>query len=166
MEQMCSMKVLIRREFIVDVPVERAWEHLARVEAWPSWAKHIQSVTVEPQGKIAPSTIGVFHLANPLRSGSPGPKARFAMTEFVPKSNWKWVAKFLWLTVHYDHRFEPINDARTKIQFIIGATGFGKLVLGKLFAAIYAKNLDKAIPNLIAEMQSTDHDTTTHQGPG
>jgi hypothetical protein len=39
MEQMCSMKVLIRREFIVDVPVERAWEHLARVEAWPSWAK-------------------------------------------------------------------------------------------------------------------------------
>src|SRR5262249_17842921 len=98
MEQMCSMKVLIRRGCIADIPVERAWEHLARVEAWPSWAKHIQSVTLEPPGKIAPSTVGVFHLANPLRSGWPGPKARFAMTEFAPKSSWKWVAKFLWLT--------------------------------------------------------------------
>jgi uncharacterized membrane protein len=141
------MKVLMRREFVVDVPLERAWEHLARIEAWPSWAKHIKSVTVEPPGQFSPSTVGVFHLTN-------GMTARFAMTEIVPKNNWKWIGKFLWLTVHYDHRFEPINDARTKIEFIIEIKGFANLVLGKLFAAIYGKNLDRAIPNLVAEINA------------
>src|SRR5437667_5779905 len=77
MELVCNMKLSIRREFVVDVPLERAWEHLARIEAWPSWAKHIKSVTVEPPGELSPSTVAVFHLAF-------GFKARFAVTEFVP----------------------------------------------------------------------------------
>jgi hypothetical protein len=141
------MSVLIQREFVVDVPLERAWEHLARVAAWPSWAKHIKSVTLEPPTELSPSTVGVLHLAN-------GIKARFAMTEFVPKSHWTWVGKFLWLTVHYDHRFEPISDAGTKITFVIEVRGFGKSVIGKPFAAIYSKILDKAIPNLVAEMNA------------
>lgn len=148
------MSVLIQREFVVEVPLERAWDHLARVEAWPAWAKHIKSVKLEPPGGLSPSTVGVLHLANPLRSGWPGIMARFAMTEFAPKSHWTWVGRFLWLTVHYDHRFEPINDARTKIQFIIEARGFAASVIGKPFAAIYSKNLDKAIPNLVAEMNA------------
>jgi hypothetical protein len=148
------MSVLIQREFVVDVPLEQAWDHLARVEAWPSWAEHIKSVTIEPPGKLSLSTVGVLRLTNPLRSGWPGMKARFAMTAFAPKSHWTWVGKFLWLTVHYDHRFEPINDARTKIQFIIEARGFGVSVIGKPFAAVYSKNLDKAIPNLVAGMNA------------
>src|SRR5438445_4877015 len=70
-EVLCNMNVSIRREFVVEAPLERAWEHLARVEAWPSWAKHIKSVTVEPSGELSPSTVAVFHLAYGL-------KARFA----------------------------------------------------------------------------------------
>jgi hypothetical protein len=76
------------------------------------------------------------------------------MREFVPKSHWKWVGRFLWLTVHYDHRFEPINGARTRIRFIVEVTGFGKSVIGRPFAALYAKNLDRAIPNLVAEINA------------
>lgn len=87
--EQCNMKLSIRREFVVDAPLKRAWDHLARVEAWPSWAKHIRSVRIEPPGELSPSTMGVFQLANPLRSGWPGIKARFAMTEFAPKSRWK-----------------------------------------------------------------------------
>ncbi len=118
------MNVSIRREFVVDAPLERAWQHLARVEAWPSWAA--------------------------------GLKARFAVTEFVPKSHWKWISNFLGATIHYDHRFEPINHDRTKMQFIIEANdlGFGKFLLLKLYAAMYGKNLDKAIPNLVAEINA------------
>jgi uncharacterized membrane protein len=143
------MQISIRREFVVDVPLEQAWAHLARVEAWPSWAKHIKSVTVEPPGELAPSTVAVFRLTN-------GMKARFAVTEYVPKSHWKWISKFLWLTIDFDHRFEPIDHDRTKMQFIIEAKdlGFGRFVLGKLYAAIYSKNLDKAIPNLVAEINA------------
>ncbi len=143
------MNVSIRREFIVDAPLERAWQHLARVEAWPSWAAHIKSVTVEPPGELSPSTVAVFHLAFGL-------KARFAVTEFVPKSHWKWISKFLGATIHYDHRFEPINHDRTKMQFIIEANnlGFGRFLLAKLYTAMYSKNLDKAIPNLVAEINA------------
>jgi len=36
------MILLIHREFIVNARLEVAWQHLARVERWPSWAKHIK----------------------------------------------------------------------------------------------------------------------------
>jgi hypothetical protein len=143
------MNGLIQRDFVVDVPLDRAWEHLARVQAWPSWARHIRSVTVEPPGELSASTVGVLHLTNGL-------KARFAMTEFVPRRHWKWVGNFLWLTIHYDHRFEPIGEDRTKMQFIIEANdlGLGRFILGKLYAAIYSRLLDRAIPNLVAEINA------------
>ena len=38
----------LRRSFEVDLPIEEAWEHLARIEAWPSWTAHIRRVTVHP----------------------------------------------------------------------------------------------------------------------
>jgi uncharacterized membrane protein len=143
------MNVSIRREFVVEAPLERAWQHLARVEAWPSWAAHIKSVTVEPPGELSPSTVAVFRLAFGL-------KARFAVTEFVPMRHWKWNSNLLGATIHYDHRFEPINHDRTKMQFIIEANdvGFGRFLLLKLYAAMYGKNLDKAIPNLVAEINA------------
>ncbi len=36
------MITLIRREFTVELPLEKAWQHFARVEQWPSWTKHIK----------------------------------------------------------------------------------------------------------------------------
>jgi hypothetical protein len=145
----------LTREFLVNVPLQRAWDHLARVEVWPSWAKHIKSVTLEPPGALSPCTVGVFHLTN-------GMHARFAMSEFLPPRSWKWIGKFLWFTIHYDHRFTPINDQQTKITFIIEVEGFGKSVFGKLFLAIYRKHLDRAIPNLIAEMNASLDDAKPH----
>src|ERR1700730_9326553 len=43
---------LVRRTFEGDVSVSLAWAHLARVEMWPSWAKHIRSVTLTPPGTL------------------------------------------------------------------------------------------------------------------
>jgi hypothetical protein len=40
----------------------------------------------------------------------------------------------------------------TKLIWNVGATGFGGSIFGKPFAAIYKRNLKRAIPNLIAEM--------------
>ena len=76
------------------------------------------------------------------------------MTEFNPYHDWKWVAGFLWLTCHYDHRFEELNPMRTKLSWVIEANGFGKSVIGRLFAKIYSKNLDRAIPLLVEEMNA------------
>ena len=141
------MILLLRREFTVDLPVEQAWRHLAGVEQWPSWAKHIKRVQVEPPGPLGPTSSGRIHLSN-------GIKSAFTMTEFNPYRNWKWVGGFLWLTVHYDHRFEELTPARTQLTWAVEASGFGVSLFGRLFAKIYNKNLNGAIPLLIGEMNA------------
>jgi len=140
-----KMTTLIRREFTVDGSVEAAWGQLARVAEWPSWAKHIKRIDLDPPGEITADSTGVIHLKF-------GPASAFRMVEFNPPRNWKWVGRFLWLTVHYDHFFEPQGE-RTKLVWIVACEGFGASVIGRLFALIYNRNLNKAIPNLIAEME-------------
>ena len=44
---------------------------------------------------------------------------------------------------------------RTNLSFVIEAEDFGVSVLGRLFARIYNKNLDTAIPLLVAEINSS-----------
>jgi hypothetical protein len=143
-----SMITLIRREFTVDQPVEKAWQHLARVEQWPSWAKHIKTVELQPAGELGPQSTGIIHLSN-------GVKSAFSMTEFHPPRSWKWVGRFLWLTVDFDHRFEELNPRQTKLIWIVEAKGFGLSLLGRLFAKIYSKNLDRAIPLLVQEINAS-----------
>lgn len=139
------MMVLVRRELTVEMPLERAWEHLARVEQWPSWAKHIKQVKVEPPGPLGAQSTGVLHLRN-------GIKSAFKMTQFNPHRNWTWTGPILWLTVRYDHAFEEITPQRTKMTWIVEGEGFGVSVFGRLFAKVYNGQLDTAIPALIAEM--------------
>lgn len=132
----------------MELPPEKAWQHLARVEQWPSWAKHIKQVEMQPPGELGPESTGRLHLSNGL-------KPVFKVTEFNPYRNWKWVGNFLWLTVHYDHHFEELNPTQTKLTWVIEAKGFGVSVIGRLFAKIYSKNLDRAIPLLVEEMDAS-----------
>jgi hypothetical protein len=147
LQEMHTLVTLIHREFTVRVPSETAWDHLACIEHWPSWAPHIKRIELQPPGQVGPHSTGVLHLTN-------GMKPTFRVTEFNPPRSWKWVGAFLWLTVLYDHRFEPLEGERTKLTFIVEAKGFGARLLGRPFAWIYRKNLEKAIPLLIAEMES------------
>ena len=141
------MVTLIERDFIVNVGLEKAWQHLARVDQWPTWARHIKQVELHPTAELGPETSGTFLLTN-------GVKSTFRMTEFNSGRNWKWVGPFLWLTIDYDHRFEPLNSRQTKLRFVLEASGLGVNVFGRLFASIYRRNLEKAIPLLINEMES------------
>jgi hypothetical protein len=139
------MIALLRREFIVDVPPEQAWQQLARLGEWPGWAKHIKQIQVQPPGDLGPTSVGTIYLTN-------GFKTVFRVTEFNPYRNWKWVARLLWMMVHYDHWFEAITPARTKMTWIVAGSGLGAGTLGRLFAKVYSKSLDRAIPLLIEDM--------------
>jgi len=140
------MLTVLRREFEVNLRQAEAWRHLARVEDWPSWAKHIKRIELDPRGGLGPRSAGTIHLRN-------GIKSTFRMVEFNPHENWKWSGRFLWLKVAYDHVFEA-QGARTRLIWIVECGGWGRSVLGRLFAWLYNKNLDKAIPALIEEMHS------------
>ena len=139
---------LLRRNFTVELPVEEAWRHLARVEQWPSWAKHIKQVEMQPSGELGLKTKGRLHLTN-------GMKTAWTVTKFNPYRNWKWVGRFLWLTINYDHLFEELSSTQTKITFVLEAKGFARSVLGRLFARIYSKILDRAISLLVQEMNAS-----------
>ena len=137
----------IQREFTVDAPLAEAWQHLANVERWQSWEKHIRRAELAPPGQLMSQSSGVFHLRNGIRS-------TFRMVEYNPPHNWMWVGRFLWLSVSYDHRFEALAAERTKLTWTVQVEGMGESSFGRAFAAIYGRNLDKAIPNLVAEMNS------------
>src|SRR5262245_21583574 len=141
------MTRLLERRFEVGAPVEKVWAHLDKVERWPSWARHIRRIDLRPPGPLTQDSEGAIHLSNGIRS-------TFKIKELNAGRNWKWVGPFLWLTVHYDHRFAKIGPQRTEVRFIVDAEGLGIAVFGRLFAAIYARNLDRAIPNLIQELDT------------
>jgi hypothetical protein len=138
---------LLERRFEVEAPLERVWSHLEAVERWPSWARHIRSVDLQPPGPLGPGSAGSIRLTNGIRS-------TFRMEELNAGSNWMWVGPFLWITVHYDHRFEEVGPDKTEIVFALDGEGIGVGLFGRLFAAIYARNLDRAIPNLVEELES------------
>jgi hypothetical protein len=139
---------LLQRRFAVRVPVERAWAHLARVEEWPRWARHIRRIELTPAGPLTARSEGLIRLSSGVRS-------RFRVVELEPGVSWRWVGPFLWLSVDCDHRFHfhPVDAQSSEIEFVVEAEGWGVGVLGRVFAAIYALSLDRAIPRLIAELE-------------
>lgn len=136
---------LLQRQFEVSAPLPDAWRFLARVQEWPRWAAHIRQVDVTPAGEVGPDSCGCIHLQNGIRS-------TFRMREFRAGKSWKWVGPFLWLTVHYDHQFDAVGPSRTRLTWVVDAEGFGAAVFGRLFAAVYSKNLDKAIPTFVSSV--------------
>src|SRR5439155_11250602 len=140
------MRVLVHREFEVDRPRSEVWGRLARPASWPSWARHIKSVDVEPSGLLTASSSGLVRLRNGVRS-------RFVVTTFADGERWLWAGKFLWLRVEYDHVLEAVTPDRTRVTFDVAAGGLGVGSIGRLFAWIYGGNLDKAIPNLVSEVE-------------
>lgn len=145
---------LLERRFRVKVSLEEAWAHLAQVEQWPSWARHIRRVELRPMGPLDSDSEGVIYLTNGIRS-------TFRLAEFHVGENWKWVGPFLWITVHYDHQFIRLGPEESELRFVLDGEGFGVGIFGRLFAAIYARNLDRAIPRLIAELQRSPPNNPT-----
>ena len=138
---------LLERHFIVKCSIETTWAHLEKVEQWPSWARHIQRIDLRPRGTLTLETKGTIRLSNGIRS-------TFRMEQLSPGKNWKWVGPFLWLRVHYDHQFASTSADETEVRFVLDGEGFGVGFFGRVFAAIYARNLDRAIPHLVRELET------------
>ena len=138
---------LLERRFKIKAPLARAWQHLEKVEQWPSWARHIRRIEMNPPGPLTAGSVGTLVLTNGIRS-------TFRIEELRAGASWKWAGPFLWLTVHYDHQFTQASPEETEIGFVLDGDGVGAGVFGRLFAAIYARNLDRAIPNPVREIEN------------
>jgi hypothetical protein len=141
------LKRVVDKSFIVRAPLEVAWNHLAQVEKWPSWAKHIRSVEQSPPGALSSHSRGTLRLTNGVRT-------TFEMIEFESPRHWKWVGPFLGSQIHYDHIFTQDEPRQTTVRFTVDvAGGLGYLLRG-IFGRIYRKNLERAVPLLIQEIEA------------
>jgi hypothetical protein len=143
------MKRLLERTFVVEAAAERAWAELLAAERWPRWAQHLRSVQVTPPGPVRPGSSATLKLTNHTR-------ATVRVTEFQDGRRFRWEGSFLWLGLGYDHLITTDEIGRVTITFTVDGAGLGVNTVGPLFAGIYARNLDRAIPRLQALLQSPD----------
>ena len=132
-----------RREIVVNVPREIAWEHFSRPMQWRSWLGDTGAPTaVTPSEVVGPDTVAKF-----------GDSFGFRMTQFAPPDHWMWSANAGWLTLDYDHVFEPISDRQTRMVFHMVVTGFGNDLLARLMgAATWAGGHAEALQRLADEI--------------
>jgi hypothetical protein len=141
------MQRLLERTFAVDATAERAWAELVTAERWPRWARHLRRVEVSPPGPVGPASSARLRLQNRT-------SATVRVTEFQDGRRFRWEGSFLWMGLGYDHRLTTDDGGRVHITFTVDGAGAGVNTVGRLFARIYARNLDRAIPRLQAILRS------------
>ena len=122
---------------------------MVAAEQWPKWARHLRSVQVTPPGPVGPASSATLKLANHTT-------ATVKVTEFQEGRRFRWEGSFLWLSLGYDHLVTTDDTGRVTITFTVDAAGPGVTTIGPLFASIYARDLDRAIPRLQALLRSPD----------
>jgi hypothetical protein len=131
----------VRRTFRVDVPLAEAWARFSLIERWPEWAPHITSTTLSPSGELGPASTGALWIRGFGRTS-------FRMTVWEPGVRWVWVGAMPGITVTYEHRFAPDRDAGTTFDWVVFLDGPLARLVRPIFARIYGRNLDRAIPRL------------------
>jgi carbon monoxide dehydrogenase subunit G len=136
--------VLVERSFEVPIPARDAWSALADVEAWPTWAPHIAAARTTPPGPVSAHTSGAFRFR-------PVGRSRFTMTEFDPPRSWTWSGRAMGALIDYEHRFEPAHADSTRLVWTVRCRGRAG-VRAHLFAAVYARLIDRAWPRFKASV--------------
>jgi Polyketide cyclase / dehydrase and lipid transport len=136
--------VLVERSFEVPIPAQDAWSALADVAAWPTWAPHIAAARTTPPGPLTAGTSGTFRFR-------PIGRSRFTMTEFHPPRSWTWSGRAMGARIDYEHRFEPAPAGATKLVWTVRSHGRAG-VRARLFAAVYARLIDRAWPRFKASV--------------
>ncbi len=143
------MKRLLQRTFTVEAAAERAWAELVAAERWPRWARHLASVQVTPPGPVGPGSSATLRLRNRTT-------ASVRVTKFEDGRRFRWEGSFLWLGLGYDHLVTTDDTGRASITFTVDGVGVGVDTIGRLFASMYARTLDRAIPRLQALLRAPD----------
>jgi len=143
-----TLKRVVDKSFVVRASSEVVWNHLAKVEQWPSWAKHIRSVVASPAGSLSFNSRATLRLSN-------GIKTTFQMVEFDPPRHWRWVGSFLGSPILYDHIFSQTEPGQTTVRFTVDVGGGPGALLSGIFGQIYRRNLDRAVPLLVREIETT-----------
>ncbi len=139
------MREVVREQVMVDRPPQAAWDHLARLAAWPSWAGHILAMDADPPGRLTAHTEVVLHMRA-------GPRARMVVTDHDPPRSWVWEGDSPGVTTVFEHRFEQVGGG-TRIWFLAWMDGPLAPIVGTVFGAVMHRNLARALPRLKVEIE-------------
>lgn len=121
-----AQATVFRREIVVNVPPQVAWDHFGRPKQWISWLGEAGAPSeVAPGDVIGPETTATFAGA-----------FQFRMSDFQPYDHWMWRAHLGPMTIDYNHIFEPIGERQTRMVFHQTVTGFGNDVFATLVGAL------------------------------
>ncbi len=143
------MTTFVRKEFTVDVPLERVWEYVTRFDEWPKWAKHIKRIEFE-SGELKLGSKGRFYFKLGL-------KAIFEVSELHLLQNWKWRGPTLWLNVETDHIFLPVDKHHTKLTWTWACEGFAENIVGSILAVLVSKQWSVASKLLTSQLNAMYH---------
>ena len=76
------------------------------------------------------------------------------MIEFNAPRHWKWVGSFLGSQILYDHIFSQTDPGQTTVRFTVDVGGGPGALLRGIFGRIYRKNLERAVPLLVQEIEA------------
>jgi hypothetical protein len=62
--------------------------------------------------------------------------------------HWEWIGGLPGVRISYDHRFESSGPAATRLEWLVELRGPLAPLIRPVFARIYGRNLDQAIPRL------------------
>ena len=140
------MREVVREEIVVNGPPREVWSHLAQLKEWPSWAGHIRRMDPTPPGELTADTRVVLHM-------SAGPRATMKVTEYDPPHRWVWEGRSMGVTTRFEHKFEEVDDARTRIWFQAWTSGPLSFIGGRIFGRMMPRYLTVALPRLKAEIE-------------
>ena len=129
----------VKRVFEVDAPLEEAWQRLAEVERWPEWAPHITSVTVSPPGELGP------HQAVPCRSSG---WAQHLPHVGLGAASALGVGRRAAWGPHLLRPSVRVVGPGSDTAGMVGRAPWPWRAVRPVFARIYGRNLDRAIPRL------------------
>jgi Polyketide cyclase / dehydrase and lipid transport len=145
---MADDQMLVERVFTVELPPDRSWQTLADLDAWPTWAPHIRSVSLSPPGPLGPASRGRFHFS-PVGTGD------FEMVAWDPPRAWTWTGRALGVPIRYVHVFEPVGAHRTELRWRVELSRGRRGLRARLLAAVYARLIDRAWPRFRDQANAT-----------
>jgi Polyketide cyclase / dehydrase and lipid transport len=132
-------RILVEREFDVDLPVDTVWALLAQVQRWPEWAPHIRRARLDGVGKLGPDSNGEFRFS-PVGSG------RVHVTDWEPPCRWTWRGRVVGLPIVYHHYFKGLPGATTRLRWAVELAEGRRGHRANAFAWVYGRLIDRAWP--------------------
>ena len=82
-----------------------------------------------------------------------GPRNKMIVTEYDPPRRWVWEGTSWGVTTRFEHKFEEVDEDRTRTWFLGWTKGLLSFIGGPVFGRMMHRYLSRALPKLKSELE-------------